>query len=140
MIALGELTLGEPCAPHTITKYAIVEGKIHKSEIEVYGRKVSLLYIRKKLLTKHKKFMRLHTDAQINSMSRCELVAILSKASAAIDNETNDSQLRNNVRRLERTRTLAFWHDPSTLLGRGYILITVKILYDTVVFKHQFEI
>ena len=65
---------------------------------------------------------------------------MLSKASAAIDNELNDSQLRDILRKLERTRTLAVWHDHSTLLGKGYVLITVKILYDTMVFKTQSEI
>lgn len=53
MIESGELTLGEPCAPYTITKYAIINGEVQQSEIDVYGHKVSLLHIRKKLLKKH---------------------------------------------------------------------------------------
>ena len=107
MIESGELTLGEPCAPYTVMKYAIINGEVQQSEIGVYGRKVSLLHIRKKLLKKHENFMRLHTDTQIDSMSRCEIFAILSKSNIAVDNETSDTQLRDGLRKLERTRTLA---------------------------------
>lgn len=39
MIKLGKLTLGEPCYPHTLCKYAIQKGELKKSEIVVYGRK-----------------------------------------------------------------------------------------------------
>lgn len=84
--------------------------------------------------------MRLHTDNQIDSMSMCEIFAILSKANIALDNETNGTQLWDVLRKLERTRTLAVWHDHSTLLGKGYVLITVKIVYDTIVFKTQSEV
>ena len=104
MIESGELTLGEPCAPYTVMKYAIINGEVQQSEIGVYGRKVSLLHIRKKL---HEKLMWLHTDTQIDSMSRCEIFAILSKANIAVDNGTSDTQLRDGLRKLERTRTLA---------------------------------
>lgn len=48
--------------------------------------------------------------------------------------------LRSLVQKYERTRTFAIWHDHSTLLGKGYVLITAKIVYDTAVFKSQNEI
>ena len=36
MIAEGELTLGEPCAPHTLTKLAIVNGELKTKQERVY--------------------------------------------------------------------------------------------------------
>ena len=39
MIQSGELTLGEPSAPHTLTRYAVINGEIQKSEFEVYRRR-----------------------------------------------------------------------------------------------------
>ena len=50
MIESGELTLGEPCYPHTIKKYRVKDGEIQATETVVYGRKIPLLQIRKKLL------------------------------------------------------------------------------------------
>ena len=50
MLRSGELTLGEPCAPCRMTKYALVDGRVQKSEHEVHGRKFPLVYIRQKLL------------------------------------------------------------------------------------------
>ena len=51
MINNGELSLGEPCFPHTLTRYSIKEGQIQHSNISIYGRKIPLLELRQKLLT-----------------------------------------------------------------------------------------
>ena len=47
--------------------------------------------------------------------------------------------LDENVKhsRAQRTRTLAFWHDHATILGHGYILMTVHVIYDTAVFMQE---
>ena len=52
MLQSGELTLGEPCAPCKMIKYALVDGRVRKSEHEVHGPKIPLVYIRQKLLQK----------------------------------------------------------------------------------------
>ena len=140
MIESGELTLGEPCAPCTITKYAVVDGKIQKSECEVHGRKIPLIYIRKKLLQKHETYMRLHTDEELENMSGAEITRILNLAQVVIDDDADSQQLRELLQKLERTRTLAIWHDHSTLLGKGYVMITAKIIYDKAVFKTRSEL
>ena len=41
---------------------------------------------------------------------------------------------------IERTRTLGMWHDHSTILGHGYVLITVRVMYDQAVFKVESEL
>ena len=52
---------------------------------------------------------------------------------------TEDS-LRKKLSQLERTRTLGMWHDHSTILGHGYVLITVRVMYDRAVFKVESEL
>ena len=133
-------SLGEPCAPHTLTKYAVVCGEIQKSELEVYGRKIPLIHIQRKLLQKHEALMQLHTDTELDGMCRSELVSILNRAKVVFDANAEDHHLRELLQKLERTRTFAIWHNHSTLLGKGYVMITAKILYDTAVFKTQCEI
>ena len=65
MIKLGMLSLGEPCYPHTLCKYTIQNGELKMSKIVVYGRKISLLEIREKLLHRHESIMHLQTEEEI---------------------------------------------------------------------------
>ena len=44
------------------------------------------------------------------------------------------------VKVLQRSHALALWHDHSTILGSGYILITVHVLYDMAVLKSSDEV
>ena len=140
MIKSGRLTLGEPCAPYKLTKYTIVDGEVKKTEMKVDGRKIPLLDIRQKLLNKHEKYMQLHTDSELQHMSRSALTAILEIANAAYSDQSSDTELRAMVAELERTRTIGIWHDHATVLGQGYVLITAKVFYDPIVFKTQTEI
>ena len=62
--------MGEPCAPYILTKSSVnEEGQIVTDTTEVYGRKISLVEIRKSLLKRHEKYMRLQSDEEIDSMS-----------------------------------------------------------------------
>ena len=72
--------------------------------------------------------MRLHTDEQIVAMTRDELISVLLLALQAFDNTANDNKLHELLIKIERTRTLAIRHNHSTLLGRGYVLITAKVI------------
>ena len=70
LIDTGEFNLGEPCAPYILTKSSVnEEGQIVTDTTEVYGRKISLVEIRKSLLKIHEKYMRLQSDEEIDSMS-----------------------------------------------------------------------
>ena len=40
---------------------------------------------------------------------------------------------------LQSNRHLSMWHDHGTILGQGYIFITVKVIYDTCVFFRKDE-
>jgi len=46
MVDDGTLTLGEPCAPQTLTKRSIVNGELTTQEETVYGRKIPFTSIR----------------------------------------------------------------------------------------------
>ena len=140
MIRSGQLTLGEPCAPYTLTKYSVVGGKVERSESVIYGHKVPLVYIRKKLLQKYEAYMRLHTNVELQNMSRSELTHTQNIANVVFDTNAEDQQLRVFICKLERTHTLAIWHDHSTLLGKGDVMITVTNIYDRAVFKTTSEL
>ena len=47
--------------------------------------------------------------------------------------------LQNEVKSLQRTRSIVMWHDHGTILGLGCIIITVHIAYDPAVFYTQPE-
>ena len=38
------------------------------------------------------------------------------------------------LKKLQRTRSLAIWHDHATVLGNGYIMITIHTIYDPAVY------
>lgn len=40
----------------------------------------------------------------------------------------------------QKTRTLAIRHDHATMLSRGYLLITINVIYNEAVFVTQSEI
>ena len=48
-------------------------------------------------------------------------------------------ELQHSLSTLQRRRTLAIWHDHSTILQTGYILFAVWVLYDPAVFYTQEE-
>ena len=64
----GKLTLGEPCCPFTIMKSHVIDGKLVSTPSQIYGRKIPLLEIRKKLLRRQEKFMRLMSDDDIDKL------------------------------------------------------------------------
>ena len=57
MVDDGTLTIGETCAPQTLTKRSIVNGELTIQEETVYGRKIPFMSIRIKLLHKHEPYM-----------------------------------------------------------------------------------
>ena len=82
--------------------------------------------------------MHLYLDEKIQMMGKNELQQHLSKylciESASVE------EMRELLTAMQRTRTLSLWHDHATILGRGYILITIHTVYDDVVFKHDEDI
>ena len=74
MINTGKLSLGEPCFPHTLTKFSVHDGQLRQNDSVIYGRKIPLLELRNKLLQKHIKCMHLHTDEELNTLNKSDLL------------------------------------------------------------------
>jgi len=92
MVKEGELTLGEPCYPHTlIRRYTVKGGELQRTETVVYGRKISLLDLREKLLRKHEPFMYLHTR------SLQELHSLVQTLASHLDAEIGEERIANSV-------------------------------------------
>ena len=50
---------------------------------------------------------------------------------------SSHADLKQAITMLQRTRTLALWHDHSTILQTGYVLFAVWVVYDPAVFYTQ---
>lgn len=132
----GKLRLGEPCAPFSLLKCIVKDGQINKQTTVVHGRKVPLLELQEKLLLKHEPYMRLLADSQIDQMTSEAIKSILKNTPVS---DVNILELRDTFKAFQKARSLVLWHDHSTILGKGYILMTVHVLYDSVVFLSQAE-
>ncbi len=130
MVSSGRFTLGEECAPYTITKYRMVDGIMTPHEHQVQGRKVPLSELRQRLLRKQLKYMRLTPESTIATMSRQELTKRLNVQGDG----KSEEELRELLRLAQRSRSLCMWHDHATILKMGFVMVTVHIMYDPVVF------
>ncbi len=79
--------------------------------------------------------MHLHSDEKIDRLNNAELHQLLASKRVTAPIDSTDNQLNKLIKRIERTRTIACWHDHSTILGKGYVLVTTKVVYDPAVFK-----
>ena len=141
LIALGELTIGEPCSPYVITKHVVTnEGDVVNKTVELHGRKIPLLELRQRLLTQQEKFMRLMTDNDIQKLSREQIIDEMERIHHTPDLDKPLEALQLDLAGLQRTRTIAMWHDHSTVLRQGYILFAIWIIYDPAIFFNEDEI
>ena len=139
MVRFEELSLGRPCVPYTITKFAAKDGGVERVQLTITGRKFPLLEIRKQLLAKHEKYMRLNTDTEIESMTFNDLQTLSLLYHHDVPPETDMDDLRHATKRFQRSRSLVLWHDHGTVLHLGCILITVHVAYDPALFYTQEE-
>ncbi len=131
LIETGELSIGEPCSPYTLTKSVVTpEGNVETRLVQISGRKIPLRELRSTFLKSQEKYMRLCTDQEISALNREQIVEILTAANNKVAPEVTLEQLRNDLATLQRTRMLGIWHDHSTILQTGYILFALWVLYD----------
>ena len=74
--------------------------------------------------------MRLFSDVDISSLSLEEVKEKLKDIGECVENDVNPYEALKNT---QRCRSLVFWHDHSTILKSGYLLVTVHVLYDPAV-------
>lgn len=73
-------------------------------------------------------------------MTRIEVLQFFESIHADVDSTLTIEEQKALMKNYQRTRTLAIWHDHATVLSRGYILITINVIYDDAVFVTQSEI
>ena len=140
LILSGELNIGEPCATFHLYKFIITEeGNIEVRSVEICGRKIALTDLRKALLNKQERYMHLYSDAEIHNMSKVDITAHLTNLHIQheVTPHTSLDELQSLLATLQRTRTLAMWHDHSTILQTGYILFAVWVVCDPAIFYAQ---
>ena len=138
LILSGQLSVGEACAPFSLTKCTVTnEGNVELEKVQIYGRKIPLAELRHNILHKQEKYMHLFTDEQIDSMTTEEILGFMATAHHELDSNASHEVLRGQIKQLQRNRTLSMWHDHSTVLQTGYILFAVWVVYDTAVFYTQ---
>ena len=123
LIASGELSIGEPCAPYKLTKSTVTsEGDIEVKSVEICGRKLPLVELRSNFLKKQESYMHLSTNTDIQNMNREQITGFLASVHQNVPDDATLEHLQSNVATLQHSRTLAIWHDHSTILQTGYIL------------------
>ena len=131
MLAEGKLNIEQPCVPITPERY-MPDGNIEV--IQAHGNKIPMIEIRQKLLNKQLKYMRLNKDENINNIPSSEIKSILNKYTNIDTKSLTRSELESSFKKLEKTRNLVMWHDHSTLLSYGLLLIKIKTAYASAVF------
>lgn len=134
MVASGRFTLGEECAPFKITKYVLENGKLTPRDILVQARKVPLTKLWQGLLKKHQKYMRL---TPVEDMRGEEVRELLRKNHYTNLDAMTHENLCEVMMQAQTSRALCVWHDHATILKMGFILITIHVMYDSLVFLHR---
>ena len=85
--------------------------------------------------------MRLTTDEEFSKMEKKDLIKILKNIGEfdAKENEKSFEDLLAKVKKFERTRYLACWHDGSSVGNHSHLLVTVNVLNDTASFLSDNE-
>ena len=113
MIASGKLTLGEPCAPYTLTHIHAINGEIMRTSSVVHGQKFCYLKWDRNFCRSRKlliKFMHLLSDREVNSMSEQALRLLVHNLSEE-DASMTTEELKKRGKCCQRSQTIAIWHD-----------------------------
>ena len=139
LVESGTLKEGVPCIPVKIRRFQNGE----PVEIEATSRKFPLFEVRQSLLTDQEQLMRLHSDSEIESMSKDDVLSILQiGAQYSMHQFVNApvEDLKACLAKFERNRTIWFWHDHSSLASHGVLAVMVGVVYDSLVFKTENEV
>lgn len=76
--------------------------------------------------------MRLDTDATIENMKIDDMKMFISDMDEVLDDGT--ISIKDQVKQLQRTRHLMFWHDGSTVSNHSHLMMMVSCMYDRAVY------
>lgn len=140
LINSGVLSIGEPCSPYTLKKTTIAnDGTIQVKNVTLCGRKIPLLELRQRLLQQHQQYMRLTKPQDIEQMTKEEILSFMISNYQKVNPDDSLQELQLQIKNMQHTRTIAIWHDHSTILNTGYILFAVWVVYDKAVFLTEEE-
>ena len=109
--------------------------QIEKKEFITEGRKIPLEEIRSKTLKEHAQYMRDHPDSYYENLTVQQLTdRLIELHEYHQDEKLTEKELRQKLRRMERTRHIIIWHDNSSVANHGYLLCLVAVLYDPAVY------
>ena len=124
--------------PQTFKKVILKDGHVTTETFTVSERKIPLADIRERTLKKHEQLGLIcaHTGECYDAMTREEIINRLKQLgeSAKVSEAAELNDIKKYLKGIERTRHLMIWADNSTLLNHRYLLMTVNVLYDEVVF------
>ena len=141
MVESGVYDIGENVVETTIKKMKAdkTTGLVYEHTFTIYGRKHSLCKLRIKLFNKYKQFMRLNSNSYFENLSREELIEKLNFIGEFMGESENSADMRERLKRYERTRNFQIWHDGSVITNHGHIVFCINVLYDPAVFYTSAE-
>ena len=133
-ICSGEIEIGKNIVEREYKKLALDEnGDVVTHSFSVNGRKHSLFNLSVKLFKKHSKFLRLNSDPYFENLQPTELYKRLSLLGELNLNE-NINDMKEKLKKYERSRHFVTWHDASVIANHDHILINFHVMYDPAVF------
>ena len=135
----GEIDIGVNIVEKEYKKLIINElSEVVTHTFSVHGRKHPLKKLRVKLFKKYHRYMRLNPDSYFENLGREELFRRLADINEFEPNE-NIEEMKEKLKKCERSRHFQIWHDGSVIVNHGHILFCVNILYDPAVFYTSAE-
>ena len=136
----GEIDIGENVVKKIILKrkFDKISSKTVIESHEIHARKHPLQKICIKLFNKYKNYMRLNSNSYFDTLTIKEIKDKLILIGEHFES-SDISELRNQLKKFERTRNLQLWQNASSISNHGHILFCVNILYDPAVFLTSSE-
>ncbi len=125
--------MGTHIAPLEYTVFRVDREKmqvVEKNET-MYGRKISLLDIRQKLLRRHDELGIIrYPYLNVSTEQSTKLVDYLTSIQVDCDINTPRATLESLAAKALTTRFFKVWHDHGKIAGHGHLLVTVATIYD----------
>ncbi len=130
----GEILTGREVVETTCSRYKVNKDdhSITETTTTFCARKIELLDIRKKMLSKHEKMgiIRNCSDEYFDSLSDVMVKSRLKELGEVVDPDMSVSDGLNHLKHISRQRFLKVWHDHSTIAGHSHLLVLVSGIYD----------
>ena len=106
LIASGELSIGEACAPYKLKSTITSAGDVQMKSVEICGHEIPLVELRYRLLKKQEIYMYLSTDTDIQNMNGQQISNFYARIHQNVCNDASFEQLQSDVTTLQDNRTL----------------------------------